>query len=199
MHRADLTLTTSLHGDAAAASGYNHDMAGSVGDDTARYELWICRGRVCSANGSAAVAAAFGAAMSPSSSSGVRSLSSPALERATLHSGGCYGLCELGPNVVVRRRRWGDPPSAEAADRLSLIEGPDETVYCVVNADDASAIVRSHLEHDAPLLHLTRAVRERERAPRTPVEERIRRLRAERSRRDAAASTTSDDDEGESS
>jgi (2Fe-2S) ferredoxin len=197
---ADVTLTRSLHGDAAAASGYNHDMVGSVDDDTARYELWICRGRVCSANGSDAVAAAFGAAMSSSSSSSeARSLSSPALERVTLHSGGCYGLCELGPNVVVRRRRWGDQPSAEAADRLSLTEGPDETVYCVVDAADAPAIVRSHLEHDVPLAHLTRAVRECERAPRTPVEERIRRLRAERSRRDAAASRTSADDEGESS
>jgi hypothetical protein len=82
----------------------------------------------------------------------------------------------------------------EDTDRLSLIGGPDETVYCAVAVDDVAAILTAHLEHDAPLQRLTRAVRERERAPRTLVEERIRSLRAARARADASDRQDSDDD-----
>jgi (2Fe-2S) ferredoxin len=157
-------------------------MAGSDDDGAVHFDVWVCRGRLCSAAGSARVAEAFNSSSS---------------SRVTVLRGGCYGLCELGPNVVVRRRRATAPSTAAVDDRLSLAGGADETVYCGVAADDVDAVLASHLEHDAPLVRLTRAVRERELLPRTPIEERMRALRAERARREQAAVDVADrsDDE----
>ena len=111
-----------------------------------------------------------------------------------MQAGGCYGLCELGPNVVVRRRPRGESVKAEFSDRLSLTGGPEETVYCGVRVDDVDGILAAHLEHDAPLTPLTRAVREREQAPRTLVEDRIRRLRAARAQAEPRDRQPPDDD-----
>ncbi|HEY1099489.1 MAG TPA: (2Fe-2S) ferredoxin domain-containing protein, partial [Myxococcota bacterium] len=89
-----------------------------------RYDLWVCRGRMCTANGSNAVAAAFDAAV----------VGEPCV---TVLRGGCYGLCDLGPNVVVRRH-LGDAAVVEhsAADRLTLTGADDESVYCGVDVAD---------------------------------------------------------------
>lgn len=144
-----------------------------------RFDVWVCRGRLCSAGGSARL---FDACVASSSSR----------PDVAVLRGGCYGLCEVGPNVVVRRRRGaapvgqseprpGDP---EGDDRLSLTGGADEHVYCGVAVDDVEALLDAHLNRDEPLVRLTRAVREREMVPRTPIEERIRALRASRARRD---------------
>lgn len=159
-------------------------MAGSDDGEAVHFDVWVCRGRLCSAAGSARVAEAFTSS----------SASSP---QVTVRRGGCYGLCELGPNAVVRRRRASAPSTAVDDDRLSLAGGADETVYCGVAVDDVDAVLSSHLEHDAPLVRLTRAVRERELLPRTPIEERMRALRAARARREQAAVDAEDrsDDE----
>lgn len=98
----------------------------------------------------------------------------------TVLRGGCYGLCELGPNVVVRRRRGAAPDRDATNDRLSLAGGADETVYCGVGVDDAAAVVAAHVDGDAPLVRLTRVVQEATQQPRTAIEERIRALRAAR-------------------
>lgn len=148
-------------------------MAGSDDGATVHFDIWVCRGRLCSAAGSARVAEAF-------------TSSSAAWSRVTVRLGGCYGLCELGPNVVVRRRPATEAPTSVDDDRLSLAGGPHETVYCGVAVADVADVLASHLTDDAPLVRLTRAVREQELQPRTPIEERIRALRAARSRREQA-------------
>jgi (2Fe-2S) ferredoxin len=147
--------------------------------DDVRFEMWVCRGRVCSANGSAAVGDAFQQAVSSASSlsSSVRVL-----------RGGCYGLCELGPNVVVRRFGGeGATGSAAAgdtdADRLTLSGADNEVVYCGVAPGDAGDVVNAHVVADAPLIRLTRSVRQHELEPRTPIERRMRDLRVARQRR----------------
>ena len=53
--------------------------------DDVCFDVWVCRGRVCSANGSEGVADAFDTAVAGTS-------------RVRVLRGGCYGLCELGPN-----------------------------------------------------------------------------------------------------
>lgn len=140
--------------------------------DDFRFDVWVCRGRVCSANGSERVAAAFEAAV----------VGTPG---ARLLSGGCYGLCEIGPNVVVRRLVDGDAvaASATAADRLSLSGADNEVVYCGVDTSDAVAVIAAHIVDDTPLVRLTRAVRQQELEPRTPIERRMRDLRVARERR----------------
>jgi (2Fe-2S) ferredoxin len=140
--------------------------------DDVRFDVWVCRGRVCSANGSERVAHAFEAAV-------------VATPGARLLSGGCYGLCELGPNVVVRRLVDGDAEvdNPMAADRLSLSGADNEVVYCGVAASDAAAVIAAHVIEDTPLVRLTRAVRQGEIEPRTPIERRMRDLRVARERR----------------
>jgi len=149
-------------------------MAGSGDGAAVHFDVWVCRGRLCSAAGSARVAEAF-------------TSSSAASPQVTVRRGGCYGLCELGPNVVVRRRTAAQAPTSVDDDRPSLAGGAHETVYCGVGVADVDDVLASHLTHDAPLVRLTRAVRERELLPRTPIEERMRALRAERARREQAA------------
>jgi (2Fe-2S) ferredoxin len=161
-------------------------MAGSEDGAAVRFDVWVCRGRLCSAAGSARVVEAF-------------TLSSAASPRVTVQRGGCYGLCELGPNVVVRRRPAAQAPTSIDDDRLSLAGGADETVYCGVAVADVAEVLGSHLTHDAPLVRLSRAVREKELVPRTPIEERIRALRAARAKQEQAGvddADSSDDEAG---
>lgn len=138
----------------------------AVGEPGPHFDLWVCRGRLCTANGSDVVtAAAQGAAPS----------------RVTVLRGGCYGLCDLGPNVVVRRFVDGArDPAQQEADRLSLTNAANEHVYCGVAVSDIAAIVSAHVDDDAPVIRLSRAVRERELAPKSPIEERMRALRGRR-------------------
>ena len=82
---------------------------------------------------------------------------------------------------------------------MSLAGGADETVYCGVAVADVAEVLGSHLTHDAPLLRLSRAVREKELVPRTPIEERIRALRAARAKQEQAGvddADSSDDEAG---
>jgi len=136
------------------------------------YDLWVCRGRMCTANGSNAVADASEAAVVAAHVEGV----------VDVVRGGCYGLCDLGPNVVVRR--FVDTAEDVSADRLSLTGAENEFVYCGVHVTDVADVIRAHVVEDAPLVRLTRAVREREIIPSSPIEQRIRALRERRSSTD---------------
>lgn len=68
-------------------------------DVTARWRLSVCRGDRCRAGGAEAV---FDAARAEVARLGLGA------ERCLVGRGGCYGLCELGPNVVVRERAEDD-------------------------------------------------------------------------------------------
>jgi len=100
--------------------------------------------------------------------------------RCRLLRGGCYGLCELSPNVVVRRISSGASLPDVDADRLSLTEGAGETVYSCMTPADVARALQAHLEEDLPVTELTRRAREIERAPKSGIAARLRALRAKR-------------------
>ena len=130
------------------------------------FDVWICQGRMCTANGSDAVAACATAQAEPHGA------------RCRVLRGGCYGLCEIGPNVVVRRHE-GQRPDTEA-DRLTLTDEANETVYSGITPGDVESIVDVHLIEDGTLPDLTRDARERELPPSSPVAAKLRELREKR-------------------
>lgn len=99
--------------------------------------------------------------------------------RCQVLRGGCYGLCELGPNLVVR-----EGPSAggsdDDADRLSLTGQEGETVYSGLRPADVDRIVRAHAEGHGPIAELTREAREAARPAQSEVAARLRSLRQRR-------------------
>ncbi|MDP2340014.1 MAG: (2Fe-2S) ferredoxin domain-containing protein [Deltaproteobacteria bacterium] len=130
-----------------------------------RFDVWVCEGRMCRANGADDVTHACAHELDGQ-------------ERARLHRGGCYGLCDLGPNVIIRRRK--NAAVDVDADRLSLTEGDNEYVSCGVTPADVPELLSSFLVDDAPLLRLSRAVKESNLTPRSTIEARMRALRQQR-------------------
>jgi len=93
--------------------------------------------------------------------------------------GGCYGLCELGPNLVVREGPPGDR-SDDDADRLTLTGAVGETVYCGLGPADVDRILRAHVSGQGPVAELTRAAREAAQPAGSEVAARLRGLRRRR-------------------
>ena len=91
--------------------------------------------------------------------------------------GGCYGHCEIGPNVVVRVHE-GPPPAVED-DRLNLTEAANETVYSQVSPTDVALIVQTH-RAGATVPALTRDARLAALPPSSPVAQKIQALREKR-------------------
>jgi (2Fe-2S) ferredoxin len=131
------------------------------------YDVWICQGRMCTALGADALSEKANALVADGLSGG----------RCRLLRGGCYGLCEMAPNVVVRR--WtseGRLPDV-SVDRLQLTGRGNETVYSRVTAPGLGRLLASHLEDDAPVEELTLASKEDEVAPESKTAASLRRLR----------------------
>ena len=131
------------------------------------FDVWVCQGRMCTANGSDAVAARASAQIRPETE-----------ERCRVLRGGCYGLCEIGPNVVVRRYA-GQAPDADA-DRLSLTHGGNEKVYAGITPADVDHVMHAHLAYDIEVPELTRDARERDLPAASPVAAKLRALREAR-------------------
>ncbi len=133
------------------------------------FDVFVCRGRMCSSKGSDLLYVALGRVQEERPEARLR-----------LRRGGCYGLCDLSPNVVVRR--YDDETARPDADDdlLSLTEADNETAYCTITLEDVHALVRSHLEDDTPYAPAGRDVREAEHPPKNEVEARLRRLRQRR-------------------
>jgi (2Fe-2S) ferredoxin len=136
----------------------------------ARFDIWVCQGRMCTANGSDAVAAA--------------ARNSASAETCRVLRGGCYGLCEIGPNVVVRRHP-GQLPDPEA-DRLSLTNAANEKVYSGMTPADVELVMHSHVAYDLEVPELSRDARERALPPQSPVAAKLRALRLRRRAPDPA-------------
>jgi (2Fe-2S) ferredoxin len=143
-----------------------------------RFDLWICQGRMCTANGSDALAARAVAAAAGAGG------------RCRVLRGGCYGLCEIGPNAVLRRHAGPAALPDPEVDRLSLTDAANETVYSGVAPPDIDLILTSHLERDAPVPALRREAREAALPPGGPVAEKLRRLRAQRAARRGAGGSS---------
>ena len=90
--------------------------------------------------------------------------------------GGCYGQCDLSPNVVIREHPPGEAPDPEV-NRLSRTFEPNETVYALVDSDGLDAIIASHAEGRGAVAPLTLIAREQAVAPANDVAARIRALR----------------------
>lgn len=120
---------------------------------------------MCTANGSDAVAVR--AREHPSSTS----------DTCRVLRGGCYGHCEIGPNVVLRSYGPGEELPDVDADRLSLTEEPNETVYSGMTPADIDLVLLAHLA-GKKVPQLTRDARLDALPAASPVAEKIRALRA---------------------
>lgn len=135
---------------------------------TPHFDFWVCQGRMCQGHGADALHRAlqeYGDAHDGQS------------KRYRVLRGGCYGLCELCPNVVVRRWPSGADLPDPSVDRLNLTGAANETVYSQLDPDQLRAIAAAHLEQDQTLSTFSRAAREASSPPRSTVAERIRQLR----------------------
>ena len=134
------------------------------------FDVWICEGRMCKS---------FGAEdLSTSAADAVRVRGDG--ERCRILRGGCFGLCELAANVVVRRHATRDDLPSTDDDRLSLTHRDNETVYSQVTAASIAQILRSHLDDDSAERSQTQAAREESIGTRSTVAERMRALRERR-------------------
>ena len=131
------------------------------------FDVWVCQGRMCTGRGADEVSAR------------ARNGAALAGDRIRVLRGGCYGLCELGPNVVVRPHGENAAPDVDV-DRLSLADVAGETVYCGIAPAQVDAILRAHLNDTAPVKALTREAREAAIAPGSAVAANLRRLRQRR-------------------
>lgn len=102
-----------------------------------KYRVSVCKGPDCRRNGSDAVFAEM-----------KERVAGAGLQRqCEVYRGGCYGLCHLGANVVIREDlpRKKDPFSRED---FQLMGWPGETHYGTMTPEKVSRIVSEHLQND---------------------------------------------------
>lgn len=134
-----------------------------------RFDVWICEGRMCTSNGADGLrdrAVAF-----------LAQLPDDERERVRVLRGGCFGLCEMGANVVVRR--WSSKarlPDPEV-DRLRVTGRANEVVYSKMRCEEIERVIRGHLDDDQPVQELTLRAREEEVPAASATARNIRRLR----------------------
>ena len=97
--------------------------------DVKRYRMAVCKGPDCTRGGSDAVYAKARDA-APAS--------------CEVYRGGCYGLCHLGPNVVLREDRGGkkDPFSRED---FQLMRSEGETYYWHMTPERVTRVIERHV------------------------------------------------------
>ena len=135
-----------------------------------QFDVWICEGKVCSSrdsDGLSDCAKDWGSSSNP-------------LNNISILRGGCYGLCDLGVNVVVRRWVDGEEKGDREADRLSLTHRDNETVYSEIKPHELTLILDTHANEDRPVPHMTYEVREELSKPASETLARIRALRQKR-------------------
>ncbi len=99
-----------------------------------KFRVSVCKGPDCKGNGSDAVHAAF---KSEIAKQGLA-------ERCQLYRGGCYGLCQLGANVVIRED-VGRPRDPLSREDFQLMGWEGETYYPRMDAAKAARVAESHL------------------------------------------------------
>lgn len=108
-----------------------------------KYRFSVCKGADCRRGGSDQV---FAQAKRALEELGLR-------ERCELYRGGCYGLCHLGPNAVIRIDTGAKrDPFAREDSRLMGWAG--ETYYWAMTPAKAQAIVEQHIAKDEPVKEL---------------------------------------------
>ncbi|MFN0061146.1 MAG: (2Fe-2S) ferredoxin domain-containing protein [Myxococcaceae bacterium] len=106
----------------------------------ARYQLSVCRGPDCRAGGADGV---YRAATHAIATEGLEA-------RCQIVRGGCYGLCEIGPNVVIRE---GVSPKPDPLSRemFQLMGWPSEVHYPDMSPTRMEQVVREHIGEDRPV------------------------------------------------
>jgi (2Fe-2S) ferredoxin len=105
-----------------------------------RYRMSVCRGPDCRRNGAERV---FAAAREVAAAEGLEA-------KCTVARGGCYGLCHLGPNVVVREE--GARPRDELMQEdFQLMGWPDEVHYGEMTPEKIARVIAEHIGQDKPV------------------------------------------------
>jgi (2Fe-2S) ferredoxin len=94
-----------------------------------RYRLAVCKGPDCRANGSDAV---FDKARAVGPSN------------CHIYRGGCYGLCHLGPNVVLREDT-GQKPDPFSREDFQLMGTQTETYYWRMTPEKIVTVLERHV------------------------------------------------------
>ncbi len=105
-----------------------------------KYRLSVCKGADCKDNGSDKVFVQANAAVK---AAGIGA-------RCEVFRGGCYGLCHLGPNVVVREDS-GKPVDPFASDDFQLTLEPGETYYWKMTPEKMIQVIQEHVVADRPV------------------------------------------------
>ncbi len=108
------------------------------------WRVSVCRGPDCRSRGSDEVWAA-------ARELAARMELSP--ERCWLYRGGCYGLCQLGPNVVIRPARAGDQDPLWRG-HYRLLSEPDEHHYWRMDGRKLERVLAEHVRHGRPAADL---------------------------------------------
>jgi (2Fe-2S) ferredoxin len=111
-----------------------------MGKPVPRYRISVCRGPDCRRNGAERV---LTAAREVVAAQGLAS-------KCVLGRGGCYGLCHLGPNVVVREER-DRPRDVFAQEDFQLMGWPDEVHYGEMDVDKIAIVIAEHVGKDTPV------------------------------------------------
>ena len=105
-----------------------------------RYRISVCRGPDCRRNGAERVLTAAREAVAQQ---GLEA-------KCVLGRGGCYGLCHLGPNVVVREER-DRPRDMFAQEDFQLMGWPDEVHYGEMTVEGVAVVITEHVGKDRPV------------------------------------------------
>ena len=97
----------------------------------------MCKGPDCRAGGADEVFSSLRRAVAES----------PARATCQVNRGGCYGLCHLGPNVVVRLDD-GRPRDLLSREDFQLMGWDGETHYGNMTAERVPRLVEQHLQRD---------------------------------------------------
>ncbi len=122
-----------------------------------KYRVSVCKGPDCRRNGADRVYAAVTAAVAQAPAN--------LASRCEVFRGGCYGLCHLGPNLIVREQT-GRPRDPLSRDDFQLIHRDGECHYDAMTPEKVPAIVEQHLTHDQPVEALRSTGEERPAQPR---------------------------------
>ena len=102
-----------------------------------KYRVAVCKGPHCKLGGAEGVLAA---ARSTVNAQGLGA-------RCEIYRGGCYGLCHLGPNVVVREA-VGRKRDALSREDFQLMGWEEEAYYGAVTPEKMKRIVTEHVGQD---------------------------------------------------
>ncbi len=107
-----------------------------------RYRLLVCKGPDCRDNGSDAL---FEKAQATVAANGLG-------VRCAVDRGGCFGLCHLGANVVVREQTAKRDPFS--SDDFQLTGAPDETYYWRMDGTKLERVILEHVGGQRPVSEL---------------------------------------------